>query len=67
MVKVVNEPCIFIQFALELSCRPSGVSEKAGKLNVRIFLAQGSRFIQIDPKVQLEGGRIVQPFPGSHD
>ena len=67
VIKVVNEPCILIQFALQLPGRPSGVSEKASQLNVWVLLAQGSRLFQVDAKIQLEGGRIVQPFPCSHD
>ena len=34
VIEVVNEPCILIKFGLELPFRPSGVPEKAGKLNI---------------------------------
>lgn len=66
-VEAVHDPCIFIKFALKLPCRPSGVPKKAGKLNIRVFLTEGLGLFQVDSKIQLEGGGIIQPLPGSHD
>lgn len=66
-VEAVHDPCIFIKFALKLPGRPSGVPEKAGKLNIRVFATQGLGLFQVDSKIQLEGGGVIQPLPCGHD
>ena len=67
VIEAMRKPSIFIQFALELTGGPSGMTEEAGQFDIWVFIPEKLRLFQIDPEIQLEGRGAVQPFPTGDD
>ena len=67
VIEAMRKPSIVIQFALELTGGPSGMTEEAGEFDIGVFIPKEFRLFQIDPEIQFEGRGTLQPFPTGYD